>query len=139
MIGDLFINGKDAYKEYGVEMGDDFLSSLRASAPMKEHIENSSRLQHGIRVIDPIPRLDKRDLTLAFTISGIDKTDFERKKDAFENVMQQRNVVISVPKRTTKKYKLFYTGNSLTYSENIDGTFCKWAAKFIEPNPTDRA
>ena len=47
---DLLINSKDAYVTWGVRMGDGFLDALGASAPMKEFIENKSRLEHGKRV-----------------------------------------------------------------------------------------
>lgn len=51
-------------------MGDNFLDSLGASVPMKEFIENKSRLEHGKRIITTNPKLDEREITLAFTIEG---------------------------------------------------------------------
>ena len=48
-MADLLINGRDAYKTWGVRMGDKFLDVLGASLPMKEFIENKSRLEHGKR------------------------------------------------------------------------------------------
>ena len=40
VMADLLINGRDAYKTWGVRMGDKFLDVLGASLPMKEFIEN---------------------------------------------------------------------------------------------------
>ena len=51
MKGELLINGKDAWTTWGVCMGEGFLDSIDAPAPMKDYIENESRLEHGKRVI----------------------------------------------------------------------------------------
>ena len=59
-MADLLINGRDAYKTWGVRMGDKFLDVLGASLPMKEFIENKSRLEHGKRVIINNPKIDER-------------------------------------------------------------------------------
>lgn len=50
-MSELLINNKDAYTIWGVRMGKGFLDVLGASSPMKEFIENKSRLEHGKRVI----------------------------------------------------------------------------------------
>ena len=50
-MNELLINGENAYTIWGVRMGDGFLDVLGASSPMKEFIENKSRLEHGKRVI----------------------------------------------------------------------------------------
>ena len=44
----------------GVRMGDKFLDVFGASLPMKEFIENKSRLEHGKRVIINNPKIDER-------------------------------------------------------------------------------
>lgn len=64
------INNKDAYATWSVRMGEDFLDVLGASSPMKEFIENKSRLEHGKRVIINNPKVDEREITLSFTIEG---------------------------------------------------------------------
>ena len=55
---DLLINNKNAYITWGVRMGDGFLDTIGAPAPMKEFIENKSRLEHGKRVIVSNSKLD---------------------------------------------------------------------------------
>lgn len=50
-MSDLLINTQDAYTTWGVRIGEGFLDVLGASSPMKEFIENKSRLEHGKRVI----------------------------------------------------------------------------------------
>ena len=69
-MSDLLINTQDAYTTWGVRMGEGFLDVLGASSPMKEFIENKSRLEHGKRVIINDPKIDEREITLSFTIEG---------------------------------------------------------------------
>lgn len=64
-------------------MGDKFLDVLGASLPMKEFIENKSRLEHGKRVIINNPKIDEREITLSFTIEGNSKSDYQAKKGLF--------------------------------------------------------
>ena len=56
MIGELFINGKDAYTTWGISMDDTSLSALMTPAPNKDLVENKSRLEHGKRVITDNPK-----------------------------------------------------------------------------------
>jgi hypothetical protein len=67
-MNELLINGENAYTTWGVRMGDGFLDVLGASSPMKEFIENKSRLEHGKRVIINNPKVDEREITLSFKI-----------------------------------------------------------------------
>ena len=64
----------------GCKDGDGFLDALGASAPMKEFIENKSRLEHGKRVIINNPKVDEREITLSFTIEGSSQSDYQSKK-----------------------------------------------------------
>ena len=65
MTGELLINGKDAWTQWGVNMGDGFIDALDAPLPMKDYIENESRLEHGKRIITTDAKVDSRDITLA--------------------------------------------------------------------------
>lgn len=70
-MNELLINGENAYTTWGVRMGEGFLDVIGASAPMKDFIENKSRLEHGKRVIINNPKVDEREITLSFTIEGM--------------------------------------------------------------------
>lgn len=139
MKGELFINGKDAWETWGVNMGDGFLDAIDGFAPMKEFIENESRLEHGKRMIYAEPRVASRDLTLRFTIKGENESDFRAKKKAFEAEMYKGKVDISVPALGDDIFHLVYTGKSISYAMNRTRTFCTISSKFEEPNPMDRA
>ncbi|WP_294590832.1 hypothetical protein [uncultured Bacteroides sp.] len=138
MKNELIINNKDAYATWGVRMGDNFLDVLGASSPMKEFIENKSRLEHGKRVIINDPKIDEREITLSFTIEGSSQFDYQSKKKAFFDELYKGKVDIQVPANSSEVYYLIYTGKSVTYAQSIDRTFGKVSMKFSEPNPVNR-
>lgn len=139
MKGDLFINGKDAWTTFGVNMGDGFLDAIDAILPMKDYIESSSRQEHGKRVITDNAKVDSREITLSFTITGASESDYRTKKTAFQNELQKGNVEIKIPALGNEIYKLIYSGKSISYGLSLDRCFGKISSKFEEPNPMDRS
>lgn len=137
-MADLLINGRDAFLAWGVRMGDKFLDVLGASVPMKELIENKSRLEHGKRVITTNPRLDSREITLAFTIEGETPSDYADKKRRFYEELYKVKITIQVPENGDEVYHLNYLGKSANYGQSIDRTFGKLSVKFEEINPAIR-
>ena len=79
-MDELLINGENAYTTWGVRMGEGVLDAIGASAPMKDFIENKSRLEHGKRVIINNPKVDEREITLSFTIESNSQSDYQAKK-----------------------------------------------------------
>lgn len=138
MVSELLINGKDAYNTWGVRMGDNFLDAIGASAPMKEFIENKSRLEHGKRVIINNPKLDEREITLSFTIEGSSQSDYQAKKKAFFEELYKGAVDIQIPANSDDVYHLNYLGKSITYAQTTNRTFGRISMKFCEPNPANR-
>ena len=137
-MAELLINNKDAYAIWGVKMGKGFLDVLGASSPMKEFIENKSRLEHGKRVIVNDPKIDEREITLSFTIEGKSQSDYQAKKKAFFEELYKGVVDIQVPANSNEIYHLIYLGKSVAYAQSLDHTFGKISAKFNEPNPANR-
>ena len=139
MTGDLIINSKDAWITWGVRMGEGFLDTIDGFCPMKDYIENESRLEHGKRVITGNARVDSREITLQFTIEGSSESDYRTKKKAFQAELEKGAVNIKVPALGSEVYKLVYLGKSLSYGLSLDRSFSKVSGKFCEPNPTDRS
>lgn len=139
MKGDLYINGKDAWTTWGVNMGEGFLDAIDSFVPMKDYIENDSRLEHGKQVLIVEPRVASRDLTLHFTIMGSSESDYRNKRRDFEAELQKVNVDIRVPALGAEVYHLIYLGKSVNYAMNRLRTFSTMSSKFEEPNPTNRA
>lgn len=136
-MADLIINGFDAYSQWGIRMGDGFLDAIFAPEPMKEFIENKSRLQHGKQVLYNNPKVDERDVTLVFTLEGSSPSDYLSKYSAFKTELQKGKVEIKVPVLGEQIYRLTYL-RSVSFGLNISRTFSKISIKFNEPNPTDR-
>lgn len=138
MKGELFINGKDAWEQWGVNMGDGFIDALDAPLQMKEYIENESRLENGKRVLTSNVKIDSRELTLAFTIMGVSESDYRSNKKAFEAELYKGELSIAIPKVTDETYHLIYTGKSVSYGLSLNRCFGSISARFEEPNPSLR-
>ena len=129
-MNELLINGENAYTTWGVRMGEGFLDVIGASAPMKDFIENKSRLEHGKRVIINNPKVDEREITLSFTIEGNSQSDYQAKKKAFFDELYKGVVDIQVPANSNEIYHLIYLGKSVAYAQSLNRTFGKISAKF---------
>lgn len=136
MINELFINGIDA-DTIGVVMGEDFLNALRTPVSFKEDIENDSAIEHGIRLVLS-PYVSQREVSLTFNIHGSDSASCESNEKALVNILYGRKLTIQV-QGDENYYRLIYTGAGVTYGRNYARTTCTIKAKFVEPNPKDRA
>lgn len=139
MTGELYINGKDAWTTWGVNMGEGFIDALDAPLPMKDYIEDESRLEHGKRVITDNARVDSRDITLGFTITGTSESDYRTKKSAFQTELQKGSFTVRIPALGTQVYKMLYTGKSISYGLSLNRSFGHFTMKATEPNPMDRS
>ena len=137
-MADLLINGKDALTEWGVRMGDGFLDAINGYYPLKDYITNNDRLADGIQYADVIPKVNERNLTLTFTMEGINASDFTTKNHKFIEELRKGDVIILIPEDSPNVYHLKYTGRNCTFARNTDRTFAKIGLSFIEPNPTNR-
>lgn len=136
-MANLIINGFDAFRQWGIRMGDGFLDAIFAPEPMKEFIENKSRLQNGKQVLYDNPKVDERDVTLVFTLEGNSPNDYLAKYSAFKAEIQKGKVEIKVPVLGDQVYRFTYL-RSVSFGLNISRTFSKISIKFNEPDPTNR-
>lgn len=136
-MADLIINGFDAFLQWGIRMGDGFLDAIFAPEPLKEFIENKSRLNNGKQVVYNNPKIDERDVTLVFTLEGETPDDYLSKYSAFKTELQKGKIEIKVPALGNQVYRLTYL-RSASFGLNIPRTFSKISVKFNEPNPAER-
>lgn len=129
------INGIDA-RLLGIRMGNGFLDVLAAPLPMKEYIENKSRLEHGKQVLYNNPKLADREVTLPFVVMGEDEREFLKNLKFFAEILYKGKVEIYVP-ATGETYRFTYE-RSQNYAQNQSRTACTVAVKFNEPDPSDR-
>ena len=136
MTGELFINGKDAYTTWGISMEDTALSALMTPAPMKEFIENTSRLEHGKRVVTANPRVDERNITLEIHLTARDKDTFFSRYLSFCEELATGVLNIRTKYQPDVMYKTIYQSCN-QFSQFMQG-IAKFSLKLCEPNPTDR-
>ena len=136
MIGELFINGKDAYIEWGISMDDTSLSALMTPPPNKELIENKSRLEHGKHVITDNVKVDERNLTLQINLTAPTKDLFFKKYSSFCNELKSGKLEIKTKYQPTILYRTIYISCN-QFSQFMQG-IGKFTLKLNEPNPENR-
>lgn len=135
--GQLLINGKDAYTEYGIFMDGTSLSTLMTPAPNKEFISNKYRSKDGKSVIRHNPRLDEREITIAFNMSAKTSDEFLSNYGKFcEEVLATGQVTIHTSFQPTVWYRCIYL--SCTQFSEFMRELAKFSLKLNEPDPTDR-
>lgn len=136
MTGELYINGKDAYTEYGMSLEDGAISALLTPPSLKEFVENESRIENGKKIIIGYPVYDARDVSLAFHIVAPTKEAFFAKYQALCAVLQKGIVKIKTKYQADTVYKFVY--NSCTQFSQYSFGIAKFTLKLTEANPADR-
>ena len=136
MEGQLFINNKDAYTTWGLSMDTSSLSALMTPAPNKEFIENSSRLEHGKRVISSNPKVDARDITLTINLTAKNEQQFFDRYLSFCSELETGVLNIKTSFQPNVVYKMIYLSCS-QFTQFMRG-IASFSLKLNEPNPKDR-
>lgn len=134
--GELYINGKDAYTEWGISMDSSALSALMTPAGMKERVENQSRMEHGKRVLNTMPKIASRDVTVSFNLSASTETMFFSRYSAFCTELAGGSLHIRTKYQPTTVYRMLYVSCS-QFTQFMRG-IAKFTLKMEEPNPSDR-
>lgn len=136
MEGQLFINNKDAYTTWGISMDTSSLSAMMTPAPNKEFIENSSRLEHGKRVIPSNPKVDSRDVTLTVNLTAKNEQQFFDRYSSFCSELETGVLNIKTSFQPNVVYKMIYLSCS-QFTQFMRG-IASFSLKLNEPNPKDR-
>ena len=136
MKGELFINGEDAYLQWGLSMDDTSLSELMTPPANKAFIENESRLQHGKRVVVANPKLDQRNLTLQINLTAPTEEQFFVRYSNFCKVLATGVLHLKTKYQPGVVYKTIYLSCG-QFSQFMRG-IGKFSLKLNEPNPNDR-
>lgn len=136
MVGELYINSKDAYSTWGISLTSNSISALMTPAPNKSFIENKSRLEHGKRVITTNPKVDERNVTLELQLTAKSETEFFNRYESFCEELATGILNIRTKYQPTITYKMIYLScNQLSQFMRGIG---KFTLKLCEPNPKDR-
>lgn len=134
MIGQLYINDKDAFTTWGVVLDEGSFAKLLTPAANKEYASNQKRSQHGKQVFRTMPRKEDRDVIITFAIAANSEDDFISKYEIFINEIDSGLILLRVPS-LKKVFKL----DAKSYQElSYYGYIGKIAVNFNEPNPKDR-
>lgn len=137
MKGELYINGQDAWIQWGVMLDDSSLSALMTPPGVKDYPKNQSRLEDGTRYITFSTKLKERDLTLSLQFVAGTKEEFYAHYTAFCNDVLAHGIVnIRTKYQADVVYKCLY--QSCTQYRQFLGRVAKFSLKLVEPNPTDR-
>lgn len=134
MVGQLYINDKDAFTSWGACLESGSENALQLPAPNKEYVSNKSRSQHGKQVARKSPRKDERDVILYFCLSASTRDQFLMRFQSLIDELDSGITIIRVP-RLKQGYKL----DAISYQElSFYDKIGRFAVKFNEPNPQDR-
>lgn len=136
MIGELFINNKDAYTAWGISMDDTSLSALMTPPPLKEFVEDSSRMEHGKHIDISNPKIDERNLTLQVNLTAKSKDEFFSRYLSFCEELAKGVLDIRTKYQPNITYHTVYLSCS-QFSQFMQG-IGKFTLRLNEPNPAER-
>lgn len=136
MTGELYINGNDAYTEYGVSLTFGSRSNILTPPPMKEYIENTSRLEHGTRVTLLNPKIGERELNLEVHFVAPNEQSFWMRYNKFCDVLKEGELNIVLGCNPGVTYKFIYL--SCTNFSEFQLGIAKYQLRLREANPNDR-
>lgn len=134
------INGKDAKATWGIVFDSSSVSALMTPASMKDYIENSSRTEHGKRVItnSTLAKVDFRSVTLTFALYANTEDAFFSKYASFcDEIQKTGELTVILSLQPTIVYKLIY--KSCTQFTQYNNRLAKFSLKCEESNPKDRS
>lgn len=136
MEGEFYINDKDAYTTWGISMDTSSLSALMTPPPMKEFIENKSRLGNGKRVITSNSKIDERNITLTFNLTAKSEDQFFTRYNSFCEELATGVLHIRSKYQPNVVYKTIYLSCN-QFTQFMRG-IASFSLKLVEPNPADR-
>lgn len=131
------INSWDAKAKWGIVFESSSISALMTPAPMKDYIENSSRLEHGKRVLTNNAKVDSRSISLTFSLYASNEDLFYERYDSFCAELEKGKINISLSNRPEIVYKLVY--KSCKQFTQYNNKLAKYVLIVEEPNPKDRS
>ena len=135
--GEFFINGKDAFKQWGVFMSDKSLSTLIEPEPLKDPVTNKSSTMNGKQVRkETTPKVDERDIVLFLQIYATSRLDLFTKLKNFKTECKKRRMVISTRYEEGVCYRFDY--KSCTQYRSFHKGFATFSLRLNEPNPANR-
>ncbi len=138
MTGELFINNKDAYINWGIIFGETSFTALLTPAPLKSYIQNKSALIPGKQVLtNNPPKVDERDLQIVFFLKAKNLDQFLTRYNSFVTELEKGTLDVRTKYQPSVTYHCIYV--SCAQFSQFNGRLGKFVLKLNEPNPKNRA
>lgn len=140
MVGQATINNNDLFLCYGASLVKGAYKTLLQGLQAKEIVKNTSRIEHGDRIViteDYPIKIASRELSLSFVIEGKTRSEMLSNRKSFLNDLISSTII----KFNANKLGLGFKFVFREVTEIVDYTnnkFCTIQIKFYEPNPQDR-
>lgn len=137
--GQLYINDVDA-ATYGVTLDSSALSTLMTPPPFKDWISNDVRTDDGVTYLTTsagIPKIDKREFTIAFNLVATDEDDFMTKYAALCAIFAKGILNLRTKYQPKVVYRCIYV--SCSQFSQLRRQIASFTLSLIEPDPTNRA
>lgn len=131
-VGELFINGKDAYTEWGLSLEDEGLSRLMTPRPHKQPVTNKNVTANGARVVCGTNLLDERTISLPMHITAPNRETFWSRYYAFCSQVLNGGTVTLKSTYMNETFSLIYQ-DVQNFTEFIQ-QMCKFDVVFYESN-----
>ena len=137
MRGDLYINNKDAYAEWGVSLENGSVAELLTAPEVKEYITNDCPNEDGIRVsfLNTL-RYKSREVQLNICITSKGEEDYLAKYRNFVKTLKSGITEWVLASDTGVCYRLIY--KKMDSFAQLQFKIAKFVLNMVEPNPTDR-
>jgi hypothetical protein len=135
--GELKINGKDAFTEWGISMDTSSLSALMTPAPLKDLVKNSSNTQHGSRPVSTDMYTDERTLSLTINLTAKNEDEFFSRYLSFCDELYKGKLNIETKYQPGVIYKTYYQSCS-QFTQFMRG-IASYSLKLLESNCKDRS
>jgi hypothetical protein len=136
-IGELYINGLDAFVNWGVSLTDSSLTTLMEPEPLKDPVSNKSTSENGKQVRkESTPKVDERDLTLSLQIHAKDRAHLFSQVLAFKTELKKRRIEIKTRYEDGVIYRCDY--KSCSEYKSFNRGIATFSLKLNEPNPANR-
>lgn len=137
MIGEFYINGKDAQKAWGVIVRETSLTALIEPEPLKDPVENKSATEHGKRIrTGDEPKVDERTVSLFIQVKAASRTDLIAKISSLKKELKKQKVELVTKYEPDTVYRCTY--QSCKQTRSLFKTLATFNLQLNEPNPNNR-
>lgn len=133
--GQLKINNKDAFTEWGVSLSNGAKAVLMAPPALKERVSNESRLAHGKSILNTNLKKAPREFTLEMHMISSSWADYLDKKTRWEEMLMEGSLDIKTSWESGVTYHCLYI-SCAKFAESHG--LAKFALRLAEPNPDNR-